>query len=307
MVQADLSQPFFVEVDASDAGMGAILSQQVNGELHPCAFFSQRLSPAESNYDVGDRELLGIKLALEEWRHLLGSGNLDRPQELSPSKLQAAKRLNARQARWALFFTRFNLTISYRPGSRNLKADALSHQFTPDLDPEEKEKPILPSSCFVGALTWEIERIIKDAQLSVPDPGTGPEGRMFVPTAVRSKVLHWAHTAKFACHTGKNRTTALLQHLFWWPTLGKDAQEYVAGCPVCARNKAPSSPPAGLLRSLPVPRRPWSHITLDFITGLPPSGNTVILTIIDRFSKAVHFIALPKLPSALEAAKILTQ
>lgn len=46
---------------------------------------------------------------------------------------------------------------------------------------------------------------------------------------------------------------------------------------------------------------------MDFITGLPPSGNTVILTIIDRFSKAVHFIALPKLPSALKAAKIMTQ
>lgn len=164
--------------------------------------------------------------------------------------LQEAKRLNARQARWALFFTRFNLTISYRPSSRNLKADALSHQFTLDLDPEEKEKPILPSSCFVGALTWEIERIIKEAQLSEPDPGTGPEGRMFVPTAVRSKVLHWAHTAEFACHPGKNRTTAFLQHLFWWPTSGKDTQEYVAACPVCARNKAPSSPPASFVHCL---------------------------------------------------------
>lgn len=74
-----------MEVDASDAGVWAILSQQVNGELHPCAFFSQRLSPAESNYNVGDRELLAIKLALEEWQHWLVSGNLDRPQELSLS------------------------------------------------------------------------------------------------------------------------------------------------------------------------------------------------------------------------------
>ena len=39
--------------------------------LHPCAFFSRRLSPAEQNYDVGNRELLAIKLALEEWRHWL--------------------------------------------------------------------------------------------------------------------------------------------------------------------------------------------------------------------------------------------
>ena len=45
---------------------------------------------------------------------------------------------------------------------------------------------------------------------------------------------------------------------------------------------------------------------MDFVTGLPPSdGNTVVLTIIDCFSKAVHFVPLSKLPSALETANLL--
>ncbi len=64
---------FVVEVDASTLGVGAVLSQW-KGEppvLHPCAYFSRKLSPAEQNYDIGDRELLAIKLALEEWRHWL--------------------------------------------------------------------------------------------------------------------------------------------------------------------------------------------------------------------------------------------
>ncbi len=57
---------------------------------------------------------------------------------------------------------------------------------------------------------------------------------------------------------------------------------------------------------LPVLSHPWSHIALDFVTGLPPSqGNTVILTIVNRFSKAVHFVALYKLPSANETADLL--
>lgn len=62
---------FVVEVDASDVGVGAVLSQRAaeDGKLHPCAFYSHRLSPAEQNYDVGNRELLAVKLALEEWRH----------------------------------------------------------------------------------------------------------------------------------------------------------------------------------------------------------------------------------------------
>lgn len=55
-----------------------------------------------------------------------------------------------------------------------------------------------------------------------------------------------------------------------------------------------------------MPSRPWSHIALDFVTGLPASnGNTVVLTVVDRFSKAVHFIPLPKLPSAKEMAQVL--
>ncbi len=63
---------------------------------------------------------------------------------------------------------------------------------------------------------------------------------------------------------------------------------------------------AGFLRPLPIPSPPWSHIALDFVTGLPPSaGNTVVLTVVDRFSKAAHFIPLPKLPSAKETAQLM--
>ena len=57
---------------------------------------------------------------------------------------------------------------------------------------------------------------------------------------------------------------------------------------------------------LPIPSRPWSHIAVDFVTGLPPSeGNSVILTIIDRFSKSVRYVPLPKLPSAFDTANLL--
>lgn len=59
-----------------------------------------------------------------------------------------------------------------------------------------------------------------------------------------------------------------------------------------------SRAPVGLLQPLPVPCRPWSHVSVDVVTGLPcSSGNTVILNIVDRFSKMAHFIPVPKLPS----------
>jgi len=67
----DAERQFVVEVDASDMGIGAVLSQRAASDqkLHPCAFFSRRLSPAERNYEIGNRELLAVKLALEEWWH----------------------------------------------------------------------------------------------------------------------------------------------------------------------------------------------------------------------------------------------
>ncbi len=85
-----------------------------------------------------------------------------------------------------------------------------------------------------------------------------------------------------------------------------DARLFVSACPVCAAGKGSNRPPAGLLQPLSVPLRPWSHIAMDFVTGLPPSGGmTVVLTVVDRFSKAAHFIPLPKLPSARETATVV--
>lgn len=60
-------------MDASDVGIGAVLSQctSKDNKLHPYAFPSHKLSPAEKNYDVGKREVMEVKVALEEWRHWL--------------------------------------------------------------------------------------------------------------------------------------------------------------------------------------------------------------------------------------------
>ncbi|KAK2889879.1 hypothetical protein Q8A73_018179 [Channa argus] len=294
------------------ASVGAVLSQRSEGDqkLRPCAFFSRQLSPAERNYSVGDRELLAIKLALEEWRHWLERA----PQTFiiwtdhkNLAHLRTAKRLNSRQARWSLFFDRFNFSLTYRPGSKNIKPDALSRIHAPETSPHDPE-PILHPSCVLGALTWEIERTVCTAQQQEPDPGTGPPGLLFVPSRVRSQVLQWAHCSKFSCHPGADRSIHLLRRHFWWPSLVKDTREFVAACATCARGKTPKKPPDGLLQPLPIPSRPWSHIALDFVTGLPPShGNTTILTIIDCFSKAVHFVPLPKLPTATETAELLTQ
>ncbi|XP_045070410.1 uncharacterized protein LOC123484298 [Coregonus clupeaformis] len=79
--------------------------------LHPCSFFSHRLNAKERNYDVGNRELLAVKMALEEWGHWLEGAEhpfIVWTDHKNLEYLHTAKRLNSRQARWALLFTRFN-------------------------------------------------------------------------------------------------------------------------------------------------------------------------------------------------------
>jgi hypothetical protein len=174
LAHPDPSLAFIVEVDMSETGIRAVLAQHSGTppKLHPCALFSKKLSPAEQNYDVGDRELLAIVKALKAWRHWFEGAKqpfLIWTDHHNLEYIRAARRLNPRQARWALFFTRFVFTLSYRPGSQNVKADALSRMY----DTEKwsmDHTPMLPASCLVASVVWELDADIKRALRTEPTP-----------------------------------------------------------------------------------------------------------------------------------------
>jgi len=74
--------------------------------------------------ETGNRELLAIKLTLEEWRHWLEGAQhpfVVITDHRNLEYLCEARQLNTYQARWALFFTRFNFKVTYRPGHKNVK------------------------------------------------------------------------------------------------------------------------------------------------------------------------------------------
>lgn len=121
---------------------------------------------------------------------------------------------------------------------------------------------------------------------------------------VRSSPISYSGgTSWLSCYPKVRRIFSLLAQCFW--THPSAECQGVCCCPVCAHSKVSHSPLAGLLRPLPVPRHPWFHIYLDFVTGLPPSAEskTLILVIIDHIFKMAHFDALLNLPSAKETAE----
>lgn len=89
--------------------------------LKPVAFFSKKMTSAEYNYQIYDKELLAIIRSFETWEPELISNQADQPVKvLSDYKnleyFISTKQLTSRQARWAEFLSRFNFVISYRPG-----------------------------------------------------------------------------------------------------------------------------------------------------------------------------------------------
>ena len=82
--------------------------------------------------------------------------------------------------------------------------------------------------------------------------------------------------------------------------------DYVDTCDTCQRNKTRRGKTQPPLKPLEVPTRPWAHITMDFITGLPESeGYNAILVVVDRFSKMGIFIPCTEKTDSKKTAKML--
>jgi hypothetical protein len=88
----------------------------------------------------------------------------------------------------------------------------------------------------------------------------------------------------------------------------RDIKTYVRGCDTCQRIKHETSKPAGLLQLLDIPQKPWHSVSMDFVEGLPTSHKqNVVLVVVDRLTKYVHFIALTHPYTAAKVASLFLQ
>ena len=99
------------------------------------------------------------------------------------------------------------------------------------------------------------------------------KGALYVPEspAVREEILGVNYDDPHAGHFGFYRTLELVRRKYYWLGMRNDIKKYLKTCEVCQRVKTKRHRPHGELAPFPAPTRPWQEITMDFITGLPPS------------------------------------
>ena len=181
LTSAPLLQPYradrsvtLVMSDASALGLGAVLMQADNeGRLHPVAYHSRKLSPAERNYPTREQELLAIIDSLRAWRHyLLGIPFKIQTDHASLRYLQTQPHLSGRLVRWAQSLQEYDFSIEHVPGKDNVVADALSRRcegITRTLRPDLAADLCLPLLANLSAARSETRAIVVAAQEKDPD------------------------------------------------------------------------------------------------------------------------------------------
>ncbi len=310
----DFNLPFEVVADASLNGTGAVLMQ----EHQPICYTSSKFTPAERNYTTGEQELLAVYKALKEWRcYLEGAKGLTLVTDHNPNTyLSTQPSLSRRQARWMQFFSRFHYEWQYRPGRLNV-ADPLSR--SPALNAlqavRDEGKPLeapigLQILAGYAADAWfanmrNTEKLTQDSQgFWLVNPG----GQLAVPNCshLKSRIIREHHDTPVSGHQGRDRTLESIARMFWWPGMAAEVSDYVAACDKCQRNKARTGKTPGLMEPLPVPASPWESVTMDFVTGLPPtsSGFDSIFVAVDRLTKMVHLSPTVTTVTAQGAARL---
>jgi len=134
------------------------------------------------------------------------------------------------------------------------------------------------------------------------------KNRLFVPnqSKLKREILEEAHSSLFSTHPGSTKMYQDLKTHYWWSGMKKDIAEYVAHCLVCQQIKTEHQKPGGLLQPLPIPVWKWEHTTMDFVVGLPQTQrhHDVIWVIVDRLTKAAHFLAIKSTFNAEQLAEL---
>lgn len=209
----------------------------------------------------------------------------------------------------------YDYRLTYREGSNNVVADALSRNPAPTYMALSTI-----STCLLDRIkeSWlKDPAYIQYLQKAKKDGSTSGKyiwqngllkrkGKLVVGKDVQlqRELLTYFHSSPSGGHSGMDAIVSRIASVLYWKGMKKIARQFVRECEVCQRCKYDHSANPGLLQPLPIPERIWSDVSMDFIEGLPKSaGKDVIFVIVDRLSKYAHFIPLSHPYTAMSVAQ----
>ena len=239
------------------------------------------------------------------------------------------QKLNWKQARWALYLSRFSFILKHVPGSKIGKADSLSRRPDQEVKVEkdnEDETLVKPEWLKVRRnevveiivdgvdLLEEVRKskakddkvikaveemkragvkMLRDEEQREIDGIMYKEGKVYVlkDNKLRAEIIRLHHDTPVGGYGGQQKTVELVTRNFWWPEVTKEVKQYVEECDAYQQNKNRIEQPASKLMPNSILEKPWIHILADFITKLPLAQEyDSILVVVDRLTKMVHFV-----------------
>ena len=318
----DFESPFLIDCDASDIGMGAILSQLVDGVERPIALESRKFTDAERKWHIREKEALAILYGLTKFRRfILGCDFTVRTDHQSLEWLFSAQ--GGRLCRWALLMSEYlPFQIQHRKGSLHANVDALTRDFA-----DSEVLPEYVSLCSVllnvpvpGPIHFPDRGLLRSAQTEDPvcqkmveakrvtyregiaGFGRKSDWRPVLPASLVEGVARAVHSHPLGAHLGARRLVSVLTKRYVVTNGLQEVQKVTSGCMRCLQRKPPLQK-AGLYAAKP-PTTPWKTVAVDFAGPLITSsnGSKYVLVFVDQFTKWVELV-----PTADQLASTVVQ
>jgi len=198
------SGTYVLDTDASDYGLGAILSQRQANQEKVIAYASRTLGKPEQKYETTRKELLAIVTGLKQFcQYLLGRHFVIRTDHAALTWLRRTAEPMPQLARWLTFIEQFDYEIEHRPGAKHGNADGLSRRVTHDVRAIKKTKEPPTSAPHNQTLA---ERQLSDKELGVfvslrlQHERQPPKAEVQLESELTKKLVN--HWPKFEVHDG---------------------------------------------------------------------------------------------------------
>ena len=293
LVNPDFEKPYILYTDASDIGMGAVLTQNHGDEERPITYISQHFSPRERKYSTIEKEMAAIIWALDKLRLYLYGSHFSIKSDHRPLKWLLQKQ-NAvgRLGRWQCRLLEYEglEDIEYLKGAENVVADFFSRSpeflvsaLGQEMSPEQLRRKQVVDPAFDK---------LRHSMTLVEGIWTY-DSKTFIPQCLVPKILESFHGK--GIHFGIQNTVQIIGQTLYWPTLRHDVEEFVKQCDICQVTKSTKNAPAPT-QSLPIVCRPFERIALDYCGPfrLSNRNNKYILVAVDHFSRFIRIFPVPE-------------